>query len=106
MEPHSHGIALAALQDLMAGKQPDASALHAVVTALEDLAQQHADAGATLKRAEALSLLATALRMQADLVPAKERSRAYAGAYEHAKTAREAAVEAATEAGVNDANLR
>ncbi len=105
MDPHSYEIALAALQELIAGKQPSAQDLHAVVTALEELAQQHADTGEKLKRAEVLSLLATALRMRAELAPPKERWRGYADAYEHAKTARDVAVEEATEAGVNDANL-
>jgi hypothetical protein len=91
--------ALAVIEGLNSGAAPDSQSIKRVASAFETLIEQYDAEGALDRKAEASAMLATMLRIGAGLNHEDRR------AHDHAVKACNHAIEAATKASVNHANL-
>jgi hypothetical protein len=97
--------ALAVVEGRNSGAAPDAQSRSRVAPAFETLIE-HCDAKGLLdNKAEASAMLATVLRIGADLAHEDRRRASLRAAHDHALKTCEHAVEAATKGSVNKANL-
>jgi hypothetical protein len=97
--------ALAVVEGLSSGAEPDAQSMVRVASAFETLIEHYDAQGLLDNKAEASAMLATVLRIGAGLASDDRRQASLRGAHDHALKACEHAVEAATKVSVNNANL-